>query len=98
MEKILKEIEKERQRQLYLWGNKADNLNTRNDWASYICNYVANGAYNGKDNEFSEEHFRANLIKAATICVAAIEAIDRLSNLPKTEIELFLHKDDTPNA
>ena len=90
--KILCEIFDERQRQLQLWGNKADDLNTRNDWAAYICRYVSDGAYNGKDSLYSTQQFRANLIKAATLCVAAVESIDRLGELPETEIQKYLGK------
>ena len=89
---ILQEISNERERQLLLWGNIADNKNTRNDWAAYICRYASDGAYNGKNNQFNEMHFRECLIKVAAICVAAIEAIDRLGKLPETEMQKFLSR------
>ena len=89
---VLNEVKLERKRQLTLWGNLADNENTRNDWAAYICRYASDGAYNGKNCLFSEIHFRECLIKAAAICAAAIEAIDRLGKLPETEMQKFLGK------
>jgi hypothetical protein len=71
----------ERRRQMGLWCNAADDLNTRNDWVAYICRYVAGGDDNS-NSRFAVEKFRANLIKAATLCVAAVEAIDRNGGLP----------------
>jgi len=67
----------ERLRQQQLWGNKFDDKNTANDWASYICNYVSTGAYSGRQAQYTPQRFREHLLKAATLCIAAIEAIDR---------------------
>lgn len=86
-EHILGEIKQERQRQLTLWSIKDDDSNTRNDWASYICYYASSGAYNGKGKIFTNMIYRRSLIKVAAICVAAVEAIDRLVNLPATVVE-----------
>lgn len=76
-QKILDELMDERMRQQELWGVKFDNKNTANDWAAYICNYVASGAYSGRQEKYSPEKFRECLKKAAMLCIAAIEAIDR---------------------
>lgn len=92
MADIFQEIKKERERQKKLWGDKPDDRNTRNDWVAYICYYVSRGAYNGKDNEFKTSVFRTCLIKAAAICIAAVEAIDRNGTLPETEIQKLLNK------
>lgn len=70
-------ISAERDRQDGLWGNDFDDKNTPNDWVAYICNYVTTGAYDGRKKEYTPEKFREHLIKAATICVAAIETINR---------------------
>lgn len=76
-EQIIDAIMVERLRQQELWGNDFDDLNTPNDWVAYIVNYVATGAYDGRDKKYSPVKFREHLVKAATICVAAIETIDR---------------------
>lgn len=76
-EQILNEINLERQRQNGLWGDDFDDKNTPNDWVAYITNYVSVGAYDGHEEHYTLGNFRRCLVKAATICVAAIEAIDR---------------------
>ncbi len=74
---ILNEIDLERERQDSMWGDTFDKKNTPNDWVAYITHYVADGAYDGRLNKYNVELFRTNLLKAATICVAAIETIDK---------------------
>ena len=74
---VLTDILKERERQQELWGNDFDDLNTANDWVAYICRYVSEGAYNGREKNYTVERFREHLIKAMAICCAAIETIDR---------------------
>lgn len=74
---LITEIAEERARQVKLWGNDFDDKNTANDWVAYILNYVAVGAYCGRQDKYSPERFREHLLKAATLCVAAVEAIDR---------------------
>lgn len=83
LEKICDEIVDERQRQHNLWGNDFDDKNTANDWVAYICRYVSEGAYDGRKAQYTSERFRKHLVKAATICVAAIEAIDRNGDCAK---------------
>jgi hypothetical protein len=73
---ILNEIDTERKRQNDMWGNDFDKKNTPNDWVAYITRYVAEGAYDGSTGKYNPELFRTNLIKAATICVAAVEILD----------------------
>ena len=74
---ILSAIGDERDRQTQLWGDAFDDKNTANDWVAYICHYVSEGAYDGRAGKYTPEHFRDNLMKAATLCVAAIQAIER---------------------
>jgi len=74
---ILEEIDKEVSRQIKLWGFDFDDKNTANDWCSYICNYVAAGAYAGRNEEYTPEKFRKNLKKAACLCISAMLTIDR---------------------
>ena len=73
---VTQEITKEVQRQEELWGTEFDSLNTPNDWTAYICYYVAKGAYDGRNREYSTENFRKCLVKAAAMCVAAVNIID----------------------
>lgn len=75
-EMILSEIDVERKRQKRLFGTTFDALNTPNDWVAYITRYVAEGAYYGRAQQYNPERFRDCLLKAAAICVAAIEIID----------------------
>jgi hypothetical protein len=76
VKKIIEEIGAERERQRILWPEKFDRKNTANDWAAYIARYVLEGAYDGSRDAYTRERFREYLVKAATLCVAAIEALD----------------------
>ncbi|KKK98490.1 hypothetical protein LCGC14_2642230 [marine sediment metagenome] len=78
---ILKEIDLERERQEGFWGSDFDDLNTPNDWVTSIVHYVVEGAYDGRSMFYTPENFREHLVKAATITVAAIEALDRNGKL-----------------
>lgn len=73
---IAKEVQQERDRQVRLWGLKFDAKNTPNDWAAYIINYVAKATYAGRDEVFTPEQFRANMMKVAAIAQAAVLMID----------------------
>ena len=75
--KVLAEVDYERQRQQELWGNDFDDLNTTNDWVAYICRYAAEGGYAGRKGEYTVARFRSFLVRAAALCCAAIETIDR---------------------
>ena len=77
LELILAGIKTERERQVKLWGDDFDDKNTANDWAAYVSKYVNEGAYSGRQDKYTPERFREHLLKAATLCVAAVEAIDR---------------------
>ena len=74
---VIHEIMEERRRQIMLWGNNFDDKNTANDWASYILNYVAKAVYSGRQESYTPEKFRLNMKKAAALCIAAIETVDR---------------------
>ena len=74
---VLGEIDHERERQQELWGNTFDDLNTVNDWIAYICRYAAEGGYQGREKKYTAIRFRSFLVRAAAICVAAVETIDR---------------------
>lgn len=64
-------------RAIEMWGTEFDDKNTPNDWAAYICNYVAAGAYDGRQEKYTPERFRKHLAKAAGLCISAMLAIDR---------------------
>lgn len=75
--RVLHEVDAERERQQKIWGNDFDDLNTANDWVAYICRYIGEGAYNGREKKFTVARFRDFLVRAAAICCAAVETIDR---------------------
>ena len=74
---LITEIAEERARQVKLWGNDFDDKNTANDWVAYVCNYVAAGAYVGRQEKYTPKRFREHLAKAAGLCISAMLAIDR---------------------
>lgn len=95
---IFNEIMTERDYQVERWGNEFDDKNTPNDWASYIMRYAAatcefdlgqpkGGPMTDKQREqyatMMKERRREQLIKVATLAVAAIEAQDRVGIVPR---------------
>lgn len=74
--RALDDILLERERQDELWGSVFDSLNTPNDFVAFITRYVAEGAYDGRNQQYSPERFRIHLVKAAALCVAAMQCID----------------------
>ena len=88
----IEKVKQERERQQKLWGNEFDDKNTANDWVSFVIHYLGMGSYSGRGKNYAPQKFKENLIKAATICVAAADAIDRngdcaprhYENLPKS--------------
>lgn len=68
-EDIFRQIEMERDYQNARWGEDFDNLNTPNDWVSYIAKYLGNAV----TMPWNAEAFRRALLKVATLCVAALE-------------------------
>jgi hypothetical protein len=87
---ILKfEIISEVDRQMRLWGTSFDDKNTANDWVAYICNYVASGAYSGRQAKYTPTRFREHLVKAAALCVSAILAIDRNGDCAPRHYEML---------
>ena len=74
---VLMEIAVERRRQERMWGTGFDERNTINDWISHVCRYAA-GADGFIGGIFYPNNFRAKMIKAAAIAVAAIETFDRM--------------------
>ncbi len=74
--KILEEIKKEREYQDGKWGNTFDDKNTINDWGTYINIYLAKAT----DMAATKEDQRKNLLKVATLAVAALQTFDRNGN------------------
>lgn len=91
MKTVIDEVCQERQRQVDLWGNDFDDKNTANDWHAYVSHYLGNATYSGRHEEYSSEKFRENMKKAATICIAAIEAIDRNGDCAPRHYENLLN-------
>ena len=79
----IESIRDERERQERLMTNddgtpcdESDKGNTANDWAAIVLSYVGRAAKTWR-NAREGEPFRANMVKAAATCLAAIEAFDK---------------------
>ena len=81
MTKVIEDILKERDRQISLAHGgdteKFDKGNTKNDWIAYVNAYIGRAAEKVFRNEKEGQTFRENMVKAAALCVAAIEAHDK---------------------
>jgi hypothetical protein len=81
---ILNSIDVERERQDVMWGTKFDDKNTPNDWVAYIVRYASDAAYDGNGGWYNVDRYKLQLLKCATLCVAALESCERLDgNLAK---------------
>lgn len=80
-EEVLRELLDERIRQLNLGHGgdteEFDRGNSRNDWIAYVNAYIGRASEKVSRNEREGQQFRENMIKAAALCVAAIEAHDK---------------------
>lgn len=78
IEQIIADIKRERARQENLWGHKFDDKNTISEWTAVINEYACKSASINtlKINQ------RDQLVKAAAVCIAAIEAHDRNGGFP----------------
>lgn len=54
-----------------------DKSNSRNDWVAYVNAYTGRAAEKVYRNERECQTFRENMVKAAALCLAAIEAHDK---------------------
>lgn len=88
----VEDVEGEAFRQLKLWGTEFDDKNTANDWVAFICNFVASGAYVGRQEKYTPEKFQKHLKKAAALCISAIVTIARNGDCAPR------HYEDLPNA
>jgi hypothetical protein len=69
---IFEQIEAERKYQDGKWGDEFDKKNTLNDWVTYINIYAGQAAKMGN----SKEEQRTQMLKVATLAVAALERFD----------------------
>ena len=81
MTQVLDDIvaERRRQRELAHGGDtdEFDKSNSQNDWIAYINAYTGRAAEKVFRNEREDQKFRDNMIKAAALAVAAVEAYDK---------------------
>lgn len=85
---ILVEIQKEREYQIERWGNQRDDQeNAPNDWVAYISHHASRWFTGGFKpyNTNAVNDYRKQMIKVATLAVAAIESLDRLRDNPSTK-------------
>lgn len=73
LQTILEEIRAEREYQDTQWGMEFDDRNTLNDWSQFVNIYMGQAAR----MDSPPEKQRANMLKAATLLVAAVESFDR---------------------
>lgn len=88
---IIYQIDAERGKQEKLWGSRYDDSNTPNDWSTIVGYYMAQaamcsqrwtGVFPKNTVILNVQDYRKNLVKAAAVCIAAIEAIDRSVEAP----------------
>lgn len=77
LEKVIEDVIEERMRQKTTGNADIDSSNTRNDWIAFINAYIGRSAARCFRNKREGQEFRANMVKAAALCVAAIEAHDK---------------------
>jgi hypothetical protein len=80
MDNILNEIRAEREYQKNKWGDEVDvTVNTPNDFVSYIAHHSTRWFDGGFTPYTSDvvDTYRKQMIKTATLAVAAVEALDK---------------------
>jgi hypothetical protein len=72
-------MERNRQVLLALGGDTEafDRSNSANDWIAYVNAYLGRAARKVYRNDHEQQKFRENMVKAAALCIAAIEAHDK---------------------
>ena len=78
---IFDEIDIERMRQDEVCGHEFDDKNTPNDWVTFIATCATRAA------KFPVNEYRTSMLKAAAVCVAALEAYDRAQGAVKRHYE-----------
>lgn len=75
---IYEEIETERYRQNKIWGGpEHDDSHDVRDWIAYIVNYLGQAVHRDADWGRDLDTVRRCLIQVASLCVAAVESINR---------------------
>lgn len=86
-EKALALISQERNYQVEKWGTQADlELNTPNDWVSYIAHHSTRW-FNGGFAPYSEETLEAFLVQMVKVGALATAAIESTASILSGEIE-----------
>lgn len=78
----LKAIEAERERQFDLPGTEGDSRKSPAEWLMTICSLLGEG-YPRSGIPPSRTDFERSLVKAAAVCVAALEHINHLAENKK---------------
>jgi hypothetical protein len=65
------------------WSYEFDDANTPNDWAAFINIYLGRAVQTSNVGATAEAEFRKNMLKVATLAVAAVEAVDRGRTAPR---------------
>lgn len=73
---VLREVAREREKQITQWGSAFDDENSQQDWAAFIMHYTASGITE-RAGRYPAIAFRTAMLKVAALAVAAIEAHDR---------------------
>jgi hypothetical protein len=89
LQKILGEIEAERQYQERRWSTEFDDKNDLDNWVRYIVEYSARAS----SAQSPPSQQRRDLLKVAALAVAACEAFDRNGNFPPRHYEDVVAKD-----
>lgn len=72
---IFDEIDAERRRHDKLWGQEFEDKHTPSDWLTFIMYPAAKAVAHTITTD--EKSYRKGILKAAVMCVAALEAYDR---------------------
>lgn len=89
LQKILGEIEAERQYQERRWSTEFDDKNDLDNWVSCIVSYCSRAS----KLQASPSKQRRDMLKVAAIAVAACESFDRNGNFPPRHYEDIVAKD-----
>ncbi len=84
-EQIITDIEAERHYASQYWDEGFDAQNTINDWNTYINIYLARATKMRTKEEPPEQQRarqRKSLVKAANLCISALEAFDENGGFP----------------
>lgn len=73
---VYDEIQAERAYQNQKWGTAFDDQNTPHQWMGYVAAYGARNLA-GNPSAVDVAKFRVDMLKVASIAIAAVEALDR---------------------